>query len=177
MRQVLSIFFVLYLFVISWLPNIIFKYQQSIVRKEIKKQIKNGVPENQRVTFYLDELESDKTNRKWMHQNEFKYKGEMYDVLKRDTCNGRLILICLHDVKESGLFSKLDESVKKEMGNNKPFNNNKKLLSSFFNSLYNQKNNNHKFLFFIQKHVFSNYIENYNSIDTEPIIPPPKYHS
>lgn len=120
---------------ITWLPVFIFRFQQNLIRKEVKLIIKNGVPEDQRIRFYADELEADKSNLTWIHEHEFRYNGEMYDILKREYINGELVYVCIHDVKESGLFRNLEELIDRQMQHHSPLGKQIRQLISFFECL------------------------------------------
>jgi hypothetical protein len=118
----------------------IFKWQQFKVRKEIKAAIKAGVPDSLKVQFYLDELEANPTQITWIHSKEFRYKGEMYDIVSKQVLNGRVLLSCIHDVKESGLFAALDEMINFQMNADPRQQNSKENWLKLFHSLYFNQN-------------------------------------
>jgi hypothetical protein len=101
--------------------------------------IKNGVPENNRLMFFADDLEADHSNLTWIHEKEFRYRGEMYDILKREYHDGKLVYVCIHDVKESGLFRNLDELVDRQMQHHSPLRTQTRQLISFFQCLCVEK--------------------------------------
>lgn len=158
MKKLISIVLVFLLVALSWFPVLVFKHQQKIVRKEMKKVIKNGVPEHQHVHFYLDELQLNKVHLQWMHENEFRFKGEMYDIISRDTCDGRLKLICIHDVKESGLFAQLDKLIDQNMTSNAPMQSQRKLLHQLIQSLFFEHNEKQSNDYFISDY-YSHYLQ------------------
>ncbi len=43
----------------------------------------------------------------WIHKNEFRYKGEMYDVVHEIKTGLKTVFICKHDTRESRLFAGL----------------------------------------------------------------------
>jgi hypothetical protein len=174
LTRLLSLILILYLMILSWVPQIVFHHQQVRVRKEMKTLIKNGVPENKRLLFYDDELTADAVNLKWIHDWEFQYKGEMYDILKKEVRNGRLVYTCIHDVKESGLFAKLDEMVDKQMQSNAPAKEQRKLFQNFFTSLYFLSDTKIIFNRLQVSGLFAKYLARYQSVFILPDIPPPK---
>ncbi len=93
----------------------LFKYEQTLVRKEMKRRIKFGIPENERLLFSIPNWMEETPNKdfKRIHKGEFRYKGEMYDILyaKKDADTTHYIVI--HDPKETNLFAKLDEHLNK----------------------------------------------------------------
>lgn len=94
---------------------IVFKYEQTLVKKEVKRRIKFGIPENERLLFSIPKWMEETPNKEFkrIHKGEFRYKGEMYDILyaKEDADTTHYIVI--HDPKESNLFARLDEHLNK----------------------------------------------------------------
>jgi len=150
-RRIISVVIVICLMLVTFLPIFVFKFQQNIIRKEVKAMIKNGVPEEQRLRFIAEDLEADNENLTWMHDKEFRYRGEMYDILKREYVNGKLTYVCIHDVKESGLFCKLDEMLDMQMQHHSPLSNHSRQFVSFFQGFYIEQTP--AFNFFIEFNV------------------------
>ena len=48
-------------------------------------------------------------NLNWIEKNEFRYNGEMYDVLSEETYKEGVLIYCFHDSKDSWLFSELQK--------------------------------------------------------------------
>lgn len=113
-----------------------FKIRQHQVRKEMKTLIKAGAPDSLHHYFYLDEIESDPSQITWIHSKEFRYRGEMYDILTSTKENGRVLLHCIHDVKESGLFAELDRMVDKGLNGDPQQRNQKLHWHKLFHSLF-----------------------------------------
>lgn len=113
-----------------------FKIRQYSIRQDVKNLIKNGAPDSLKYDFYLDELESDPAGVTWIHSKEFRYKGEMYDILDQSTVNGRVLLHCIHDVKESGLFAELDRMVNFQLSANSHQHHHQNQLLKWFHNLY-----------------------------------------
>lgn len=135
-RAVLSLFLVVSMaFAFSaYLTS--FKIRQYQVRKEMKQLIKTGAPDSLKYDFYLDELEADPSAITWIHSKEFRYHGEMYDIIERQEVNGRVLLKCIHDVKESGLFAELDRMVELQMSGNTQQQHHQNQLLKWFHHLY-----------------------------------------
>lgn len=74
------------------------------IKSEIKKQIENGID-----TTELNSIEiNSETNCKiqWVEDNkEFKYNGEMYDVVSVKVSGGKKYLQCINDKKENNLIA------------------------------------------------------------------------
>jgi len=114
---------------------IVFKARQLQVKAEIKKMIKSSVPEAQLVVFRYSPATQHEF--KWIHSKEFRYKGSMYDVVKKTSVSStETDLYCIHDVKESGLFRHLDNMVKEAMNQGRTGSKAIKVLSAFFTGLF-----------------------------------------
>lgn len=154
----------------------LFKAKQYQARKEIKAIIKAGVPDSLRVDFYLDEIESDPNLFIWIHSKEFRYKGQMYDVVSEREENGRLIVSCIHDIKESGLFADLDQMIERQMNADSQNQNSRQHWIKLFQSLFFgstsvavqnvQEHNKHVFFFWV----------NFLSVSFNPESPPPEFN-
>jgi hypothetical protein len=173
-RQTISMFLVVHLLLMTWIPVLIFKQQQYNVRKEMKWYIKNGVPENERLLFYADKLQADAENLTWIHDWEFRYHGEMYDILEKNTVDGKLVYVCIHDVKESGLFAQLDSLVEKAMKSNTPLNAHSKAVNQFFASLFYEQNTESKLFNALCQEIFFFWAEDERSSVLAPEPQPPE---
>ena len=120
---------------------IAFKIQQLEVRKEIKQQIKLGVPEGELIRITVNA--ANKHEFEWEHAREFHYKGSMYDVIRKEVIDeATTIYYCINDTKESILFANLDEQVEQQMdtkNKNHPEKNLFKILSGIFFQPHNTK--------------------------------------
>lgn len=94
-------------------PYLSFRYQQIQVRKEIKKQIKQGVPESELQKFNLTDLSG---KIKWTDgKREFSLNGNLYDVVKKEYTKDGVVFYCIDDKQESALFKDLGSLTEKEM--------------------------------------------------------------
>jgi len=153
----------------------LFKVKQYKARKEIKAIIKAGVPDSLRVNFYLDEIQSDSKSFVWIHSKEFRYQGQMYDVVSEFEENGRVVLSCIHDVKESGLFADLDQMIAKQMNADSQHQNSRQQWIKLFQSLfYSQNQNASQNYQEHQKHTFFIWV-NFLSVSFNPESPPPEF--
>lgn len=152
---------------------IVFKYQQSAIRKEIKKQIKEGVPEDEltiikQTSENFDELV-------WIKpKKEFTYKGTMYDVVRKTIeDNGDVTYYCINDTQETTLFVNLDNQVKKNMDAR---NNGKNPFQHFFQTLFFVENSVNVSFDFLETKNDSHfyYSHNYSSPAINIPGPPPR---
>lgn len=99
------------LFIHAELPLLIFKSFEYKYKKEIKQLIKEGVPEKDLVhfTFHKSIIQNGAKDFKWIKKKEFRYKNEMYDVVKTEIKGDSVYYKCIHDFKESKLFANFDK--------------------------------------------------------------------
>lgn len=90
--------------------GLIYAWQIASVKQAIKQQIKEGVPKEDQVVIPIPKGLERETNNifEWKEPREFRYKGEMYDVLYEENRGDTTWYTCIHDVKESGLFKELN---------------------------------------------------------------------
>lgn len=152
-----------------------FKWRQYHVRKEIKHLIKVGAPDSLHYDFYLDEIEKDPTQMTWIHSMEFRYRGEMYDIISRSQEGERTLLHCIHDVKESGLFAELDRMVHIQLNGDPKEHNGKQQWAKFYNSLYwaSKCSLSMAYADLLSEHQ-SHYFDAYSFQKHAPPTPPPK---
>lgn len=88
-------------------------YRQSL-QYEVKQQLKYSVPEADLIRI-VPETDDQLV---WVKPaKEFRYNGQMYDVVKTERVKGRKVYLCIHDFKESKLFAKLDHHVQSYLAN------------------------------------------------------------
>lgn len=74
--------------------------QKRVIQEEIYQQLKDEELE-------IISLTDNKQHINWEEEGkEFLLNGEMYDVVKTKTINGKLILYCINDKKEKSLIDK-----------------------------------------------------------------------
>ena len=96
---------------------LVFRFQQHLVRKEIKRKIKAGVPDQELFFFRINQ--QNQQAFEWIHAREFRYKGRLYDVVRKKTLDQHTIeYACINDIQESRLFAQLDEEVSRNLSNN-----------------------------------------------------------
>jgi hypothetical protein len=111
---------------------LMFCIAQYNIRKEIKKEIINGL-NNKDLTLIIVPF-NDESNLCWIESNkEFRYKGEMYDVVKIQNQCQKKYYYCINDRKEKQLIANYDKNhnTKKDSG--------KKIKNLFNFFLYQQK--------------------------------------
>jgi len=171
MRKILSILlvFVLFYSVIGFYLN--FKIEQYWIKKEIKHKILNNLSETE---LTLIKISSGNCREiKWMEEGrEFRYNGNMYDVVKTKTINDTTYYYCFNDENESKLLSHLDNLVKEQTGNSKSRTIQKKqVINYFFQQVLFAQFINMKSIFYID------FLSDYKSVIKDILFPPPKISS
>lgn len=176
MRVLLSISLLLLLLFQTASHLFVFKIQQYQIRKEIKRQIKAGVPEEELILLKIPHsLEISPNNKfKRIEEHEFRYLGEMYDVVKQEQHGDTTWYYCLWDEKESELFAQLDEQVAQHMHQNQEQKKQHEWLDRLLGTLYLTEHQHYLFLNFINKAPGTGYysfiIKNWLEV---PPTPPP----
>lgn len=89
----------------------VFKLQQLQIRREIKRQIKKGVPENELHLITVKQGQEEQLD--WQNEKEFIYEGTFYDVVRIETRTaGATLYYCINDTQEEALFANLDALIK-----------------------------------------------------------------
>ncbi len=140
---------------------VVFKGMQFQVRKEIKRQIKFSVPEDKLVVLRITKaIEFGNSNEfKRIHKGEFRYKGQMYDIIRTEISGDTTIYTCIHDVKESNLFANLDKYIKEDFEKNNSTKQKANKLNSQINNLFFQITKQQKIILFY-KNLFFNEKDN-----------------
>ncbi len=159
------------LIIILFLSNgyqLYFRYLQHNIRQEIKHEIKNGLNENELSIIVVSD--NDEKEIEWTKKNkEFRYKGEMYDIVKTKINGNKKIYYCINDVKEEHLIANFTKHNRRR---NKILLRIKKLLSNKYLPKNNSENNK-----ILQANIyFAEYQFLYKSRFKETLSPPPKFN-
>jgi hypothetical protein len=173
MRVLLAIFLLLLMLFQTASHFFVFKIHQYYIRKEIKAQIKAGVPKEALILLKIDKsLEADEFQR--VEEDEIRYHGEMYDIVRQENHGDTTWYYCIWDEKESELFAQLDEQVDQQMNQNPEQQKQHELLNRLLGTLYLSENKHHLFLSFISKIPNTSYYSFALKIWEEtPPTPPP----
>lgn len=69
--------------------------------------------------FNKEDILEEKNDFIWIHSREFKYKGDMYDIVKKDENEKQLIVYCINDTKEKKLEEEFEKRVHKNSSEDK----------------------------------------------------------
>ncbi|MCK9270201.1 MAG: hypothetical protein WC271_00425 [Bacteroidales bacterium] len=81
------------------------KLQQSAARMNMKERLKKGVDDSE-LTHFVFHRNMPKTVS-WVHEREFVYGGEMYDVVRQVSKGDSVFIACVHDHRETKLVKQL----------------------------------------------------------------------
>jgi hypothetical protein len=115
-----------------------FKIRQYKVHKTIKRQIKKGVEEKDLVLLKIHQDLEEKENSRFkrIHSKEFRFDGEMYDIVRQEQQGDITLYWCVWDKEETALFAELDIMVGKAMGTNPEQKKDSDKLNKFLSSLF-----------------------------------------
>jgi hypothetical protein len=145
-----------------------FEIAQYRIKKEVKSRIIKNLPVDELTLVKISF--SDKKKITWMEEGrEFRYKGEMFDVVTIKKGKDTTYYYCFSDVRESKLLARLDKLVKDQTDNSQSRANQKKQEINYFF---------HKILFtqcLVETSVlYFNYPSSYKSWNAEVLSPPPR---
>lgn len=65
------------------------------------------------LVFNKEDILEGKIDFKWIHSREFKFNGDMYDIVKKEETEKKLIIQCINDTKEKKLEEEFEKRVHK----------------------------------------------------------------
>jgi hypothetical protein len=69
--------------------------------------------------FNKEDIEKGRLDFKWIHSREFKYNGDMYDIVTKEETEEQLIVHVINDTKEKKLEEEFEKRVHKNSTENK----------------------------------------------------------
>jgi hypothetical protein len=115
--------------------HIIFYLRQQEIKAEMRTAIRVQTCSGDETDFVF--LLSDKQSMKqldWEGDDEFSYKGEMYDVIEKKITDGKLIIRSIADKQETALLNKANDHWDQNEKSNKVADELFQLLQSLFHS-------------------------------------------
>ncbi len=100
-------------------PIVFLQLQQRQIRREMKRAIRAGLPEEklQRFVMEADGRFTDRGEVEWIEPHEFRHNGVMYDIARRESDGDRTVLFCVRDDAETALYAQLDRLAREETNN------------------------------------------------------------
>lgn len=118
------------------------------------------------------DLAENKIDFKWIHSREFRYNGEMYDVVKKEEDDKYFFFHCINDEKEKRLGEEFEKRVNDNSANSK----HQQRTSNHFNILISEPVQNEDIdITLVYECIFNQWItEKYYSIQLDIPSPPPR---
>lgn len=69
--------------------------------------------------FNKEDIENNKIDFRWIHSREFKYNGDMYDIVTKKETDSQLIVYVINDTKEKKLEEEFEKRVDKNSAEDK----------------------------------------------------------
>lgn len=132
--RLLAITWLFFLLVPFWLYFAILQWEKEEVRHEVKEKIIEGMDRDELELLTFTKKES--KNLYWEHSKEFKYQGEMYDIVERRTTQDSVYFWCWWDREESRLNQKLTNLVSGKVHSSPEQKNNQKRYFQFVEHLF-----------------------------------------
>lgn len=152
---------------------ILFKIQQFQIRREIKRQINQGIPDNE--LFAITVSEANASELFWLEDDEFFYQGALYDVVRKNALNDTDVeYYCVNDVLEKKLYANLDALVKHHKSGSHPLGDIVKKLYSFLAGLYFKDREAPSFQRLVTSGICWVFSNTYQSVFLSITSPPPQ---
>ena len=111
------------------------KHQKSLIKKEVKHKIIAGIDKDELVLLKFSQ-KAIYTELRWEHEAEFKYKGEMYDIVEKEISGDTTYYWCWWDHEETRLNKQLASLLDNILGSDKQSHEKQRQLFTFLKSLY-----------------------------------------
>lgn len=150
------------------------KHEKKMIKREIKHKIIEGIDRSELVKLSFSPNEENQL--RWEHSKEFEFKGEMYDVVEKETIDGKTVYWCWWDNEETKLNKQLNQLLAKKLGQQCP-DNNQQVISNFLKSLFFPTNEilvRNEIIAEKKSVVAFQYRVSFDSFISEIIPPPPK---
>jgi len=112
---------------------ILFKLERTAIRREIKERLEHSIPKEE---LCLIRFSTDKKIDWKRKDKEFRYLGDMYDVVYKEYHAGVIHYYCIKDKEETKLLANLEKLVKEHTGKTKQGKTAKNLLKVFLSLSY-----------------------------------------
>ncbi len=121
--------------------------------------------------FNKDDIEKGRIDFRWIHSREFKYNGDMYDIVNKEETDNQLIVYVINDTKEKRLEEEFEKRVHKNSTENKHL----PLIIKYSLSISEPAQSNQISFIFDQQSTFDcQFVNSYNSLHLDIPSPPPR---
>jgi hypothetical protein len=98
----------------EWL---VFKAVQWDIHEEIENRIRYSDFEEGLVVIKISNQQPP-DDLIWTERHEFRYRGQMYDIVKHEVRNDTTYYTCIHDVRESKLYADVEQQIQDDFSQN-----------------------------------------------------------
>ena len=93
---------------------LVFRFQQIELKNEMRNYLSLH-PDDPSITTIEYAINSPLQNDlKWEDDHEFKYQGQMYDVISRKIAHDKIVIKCIADKKETNLLKNFEQIMKRQ---------------------------------------------------------------
>ncbi len=166
LRKFISIILILLFLFYSAGICLVFHFIRYTVREEIEEEIKRGLEESDLsvITIY----DTDREGIDWIRPGkEFRYKGEMYDVVKTRTTDHKKYLYCINDTREKQLVDDFKNHFKRRKKTEGK-------VKRLFTKIYFCQKTSFGCQIFSSDIFFNSMVDFYEPINIKVPLPPPK---
>ncbi len=168
MKKILSILLVSVFFynIIGFYLN--YSMEQFRIKEEVKEKIISSLPESELTILKISS--SDKGKISWLDEGkEFRYKGEMFDLVKTKQGTDTTCYYCFCDSRENKLLSSLDKLVREQSDRSQSRSVHKNQVINYFFQETSFTQFNHE-----SSVQYPTYVSGHQFIDTDVLTPPPR---
>ena len=123
------------------------------------------------LVFNKEDIEKGRLDFKWIHSREFKYNGDMYDIVTKEETEKQLIVHVINDTKEK----KLEEEFEKRIHKNSTENKHIPSIIKYSSSISEPVQSEQIEIILAYNSVFSYWrTDSYKSLHTDIPSPPPR---
>lgn len=148
--------------------------QKTSIRHQVKSAIAKGMDKAELKYFKFSKVEAVK-KLDWEHAAEFKFEGEMYDVVYSETNSDSIHLWCWHDAKETHINEQISLAFWTSLNHEQSSKKNCQKWNQHFQVLYDQYTPTFEFINSTSENSYSivgskNLINQYS----KPLLMPPR---
>ncbi len=170
MKIFLNIILIFTILTISVGHIFIFSIQEHFIKKEIKRALLKNTPDAELKTLVIAKNKLNSENGfKYIHSKEFKYLGEMYDIVRKFESKDSIKFVCIHDKDETALINNFVKYCKDDK-NSSPIKRKINILNLDYYIITDYNVNYISFSLFL----FDIESDNYNSFHPQIASPPPE---
>jgi len=137
LRKLYAIILILVLILPMSVTHMAFRYRQHNIRKEVRRMIRQGLPDEQLIPMRipLTWLQGKNPEFVSIHSKEFRYQGRMYDIVRAETLTDTMLYYCVEDHAENAAYAQLNVAVHKRLSRDPVHQEGQNRLQHFFKTI------------------------------------------